>query len=394
MSRQVVIASAARTPIGSFGGSLSAVTAPKLGAIAIAEAVRRAGLQGSDVDEVLMGCVLPAGVGQAPARQAMIAAGIPPDVGAVTVNKVCGSGLKTVMMAVSAIRAGEADIIVAGGMESMSNAPYLLAKARTGYRLGNGELVDGLIHDGLWDPYNQFHMGVAGELCASERGITRASQDEYARLSYERARAAVDAGLFEEEITPVTVPQTRGEAVRVERDEEPFRSDLDKLASLRAAFKSNGTITAGNASSINDGAAATVVMASDVAKDRGIKPLARWVGHASAAQAPEWFTTAPAKAIRGLLTQTGRNVAEIDLWEINEAFAVVSLVNQGDLGIATDRINTRGGAIALGHPIGCSGTRILTTLLFALKQTGSRVGVASLCIGGGEAVAAMVERMS
>jgi acetyl-CoA C-acetyltransferase len=392
MSREVVIVSAARTPIGSFGGALATVPSPTLGAVAIKAALERAGVAGAEVDEVLMGCVLPAGVGQAPARQALIGAGIPNTVGAVTVNKVCGSGLKTVMMAAQAIRAGEASIVVAGGMESMSLAPYYLLQARTGYRMGNGQLVDGMVHDGLWDPYNDFHMGKAGELCASEKKIDRERQDVWAAQSYRRAQAAVREGLFNEEIVGVPVPQRKGPPVTVAEDEEPFRGNIDALASLRPAFTKDGTITAGNASTLNDGGAALVVMAADEAKRRGLTPLASITGFAGAAQAPEWFTTAPAKAIGNLLHKTGRGVADVDLWEINEAFAVVSLVNQDELGIADDRLNVRGGAIALGHPIGCSGARILVTLLHTMKQLGKARGVASLCIGGGEGVALMVER--
>jgi acetyl-CoA C-acetyltransferase len=392
MSREVVIVSAARTPIGSFQGALASLSAPQLGAIAIREALSRAGVEGKDVDEVLMGCVLPAGVGQAPARQAMIGAGVPREVGAVTVNKVCGSGLKTVMMAAQAIAAGDAEIVVAGGMESMSNAPYYLPKARTGYRMGHGQLIDGMVHDGLWDPYNDFHMGIAGELCASERKIDRERQDAYAAMSYRRAQAAVKEGVFREEIVPVEVPQRKGDPLVVRDDEEPSRGNVEKLVSLRTAFKKDGTITAGNASSINDGASAVIVMSKAQADARGLTPLATITGQAGAAQAPEWFTTAPAKSIQNLLTKTGHRVEDVDLWEINEAFAVVALVNQDELGITDDRINVRGGAIALGHPIGCSGTRILTTLLHAMKQTDKRRGVASLCIGGGEAVALMVER--
>jgi acetyl-CoA C-acetyltransferase len=391
MSRDVVIVSAARTPIGSFGGALASVPAPKLGATAISAALARAKLDGADVDEVLMGCVLPAGQGQAPARQAMIHAGIPKTIGAVTVNKVCGSGLKTVMLAASAIKAGDANIVVAGGMESMSNAPYYLPQARNGYRMGHGQVIDGMVKDGLWDPYNDFHMGTAGELCASEKKIDRERQDAYAALSYQRAQHSVKEGLFREEIVPVAVPQKKGEPVSVRDDEEPFRGDTSKLASLRAAFEKDGTITAGNASTINDGAAALLVMGADEAKRRGLAPLARIVGYAGAAQAPEWFTTAPAKAIATLLAKTGHKVEDVDLWEVNEAFAVVALVNQDELGIATERLNVRGGAIALGHPIGASGARVLVTLIHALRQTGKTRGVASLCIGGGEAVALMVE---
>lgn len=392
MARNVVIASAARTPIGSFLGSLASVPAPKLGSVAIRAALERAGIDGGDVDEVLMGCVLPAGVGQAPARQASRGAGIPDHVGCVTLNKVCGSGLKTVMMAATEIMAGEADVVVAGGMESMSNAPYYVKKARTGYRMGHGELLDGMIYDGLWDPYHDHHMGHAGELCARECGIDRERQDAYAAESYRRALAAIESGAFDEEIVPVEVPQRKGDPVVVSKDEEPFRGKIDKLPELRTAFQKDGTITAGNASSINDGAAAVVVMAEEVAKARGIEPLARIVGQAGAAQAPEWFTTAPAVSIEKLLQKTGRKVEDVDLWEVNEAFAVVALVNQDKIGIPADRLNVRGGAVSLGHPIGCSGTRILVTLLYAMKQLDKHVGVASLCIGGGEAVAVMVER--
>jgi acetyl-CoA C-acetyltransferase len=392
MSSEVVIVSAARTPIGSFGGALCTVPSPTLGAVAIKAALERAAVAGADVDEVLMGCVLAAGVGQAPARQAMIGAGIPNTVGAVTVNKVCGSGLKTVMMAAQAIKAGDASIVVAGGMENMSLSPYYLPQARTGYRMGHGQIIDGMVHDGLWDPYNDFHMGKAGELCASEKKIDRERQDAWAATSYRRAQAAVREGLFNEEIVGVPVPQRKGPPLTVGEDEEPFRGKIEALPSLRPAFSGDGTITAGNASTINDGAAALVVMAADEAKRRGLRPLASITGHAGAAGAPEWFTTAPAKAIANLLRKTGHAVGDVDLWEINEAFAVVSLVNQDELGIADDRLNVRGGAVALGHPIGCSGARILVTLLHAMKQQGKARGVASLCIGGGEGVALMVER--
>jgi acetyl-CoA C-acetyltransferase len=391
MAREVVIVSAARTPIGAFQGSLAALTAAQLGSAAISAALKRAGIAGQDVQEVLMGCVLPAGQGQAPARQASKGAGIPDAVGCVTLNKVCGSGLKAVMLAAQSIKAGDADIVVAGGMESMSNVPYLLPQARIGYRLGNGSLVDGLVHDGLWDPYNNFHMGSAGELCARECQIPRDRQDAYAAESYRRAQAAVKEGKFREEIAAVQVPSRKGPATEVAEDEQPFKGDPDKLAGLRPAFDKNGTITAGNASTLNDGASALVVMSREEADRRGLIPLATITGYASHAQAPEWFTTAPAGAIAGLLQRTGHKVEDVDLWELNEAFAVVALVNQDKLGIPHDRLNVRGGAIALGHPIGCSGARVLTTLLYAMKQEGKRRGVASLCIGGGEAVALMVE---
>jgi acetyl-CoA C-acetyltransferase len=391
MSRDVVIASAARTPIGSFQGALSSVKATELGAIAIKAALERAGVDGKDVDEVLMGMVLPAGAGQAPARQAAKGAGVPDSVGALTLNKVCGSGLKAVMLAAQAIRAGDGEIFVAGGMESMSNVPYLLPGAREGLRLFNKSLVDGLVHDGLWDPYNDFHMGNAGDLCARECGISRERQDEFAAQSYRRAQHAISEGLFADEIVGVPVAQRKGDPIVVDQDEEPFRGAIDKLPSLRAAFSKDGTVTAGNAPAINDGAAALVVMSREQADKRGIQPLAVIKGYAGFAQAPEWFTTAPAGAMQALLTKTGTAVGDVDLWEINEAFSVVALANQDKLGIAGDRINVRGGAVALGHPIGCSGARILVTLIHALRALDKQRGVASLCLGGGEAVALMVE---
>ncbi len=391
MSREVVIASAARTPIASFQGALSSVKATELGAIAIKAALERAGVEGKDVDEVLMGMVLPAGAGQAPARQASKGAGLPDSVGALTLNKVCGSGLKAVMLAAQAIRAGDGEIFVAGGMESMSNVPYLLPGAREGLRLFNKTLVDGLVHDGLWDPYNDFHMGNAGDLCGRECGIGRERQDEFAAESYRRAQNSVHEGLFAAETVAVPVPQRKGDPVLVDKDEEPFRGNIAKLPSLRPAFSKDGSVTAGNAPAINDGAAALVVMSREEADKRGIKPLAVIKGYSGFAQAPEWFTTAPAGAMQALLDKTGHTVADIDLWEINEAFAVVALANQDKLGIPGDRINVRGGAVALGHPIGCSGARILVTLIYAMQQQGKQRGIASLCLGGGEAVALMVE---
>jgi acetyl-CoA C-acetyltransferase len=308
-----------------------------------------------------------------------------------TINKVCGSGLKSVMLGAQAIRAGESEIVVAGGMESMSRVPYLLPNARDGYRLGHGQLVDGMIFDGLWDPYGDHHMGNAGELCAKECGISRDRQDEFAAESYRRAQAAVNEGLFDEEITPVDVPQRKGDPIRFARDEEPFRGSIESLAKLRPAFQKDGTITAGNASTLNDGAAALVVMSREEADRRGLRPLVRIVGQSTHAQAPDWFTTAPAGSIRTLLAATGVAAADVDLWEINEAFAVVALANQDEIGIASERLNVRGGAVALGHPIGCSGARILVTLIHALRQTKKKRGVASICLGGGEAVSMMVE---
>jgi len=391
--REVVIVSGARTPIGSFQGALASLQAPRLGAVAIKAALERGGVPADAVGEVYMGCVLAAGVGQAPARQAAIAAGIPPAVGAVTVNKVCGSGLKSVVFARNAILAGEHDLVVAGGMESMSNAPYLLPKAREGYRLGHAQVIDSLITDGLWDAYGNVHMGDCGELCAKEKGISRADQDAFAAESYRRALRAQAEGKFRGEIVPVEIPAKKGAPVVVADDEEPGRGNIEKLASLRPAFQKDGTITAGNASSINDGAAALVLASADVAAKRGWKPLARIVGTAGHAQAPEWFTTAPAGAIERLLDRVGWKKDDVDLWEINEAFAVVSIANNRMLGLDPAKVNVWGGAVALGHPIGASGGRVLVTLLAALADAGKKRGVASLCIGGGEGIALAVERL-
>jgi acetyl-CoA C-acetyltransferase len=391
--REVVIVSGARTPIGSFQGALAPLPAPKLGAAAVKAALERASVPPDVVGEVYLGCVLAAGVGQAPARQAAIAAGIPASVGAVTVNKVCGSGLKAVVFGHHAIAAGEHDVIVAGGMESMSNAPYLLPKAREGYRLGNAPVIDSLIHDGLWDAYGDVHMGECAELCAREKGISRADQDAFAIESYKRAMRAQAEGKFRAEIVPVEIPQKKGPSKIVSEDEEPGRGNIEKLPSLRPAFLKEGTVTAGNASSINDGAAALVLAGADTAAARGWKPLARIVGAAVHAQAPEWFTTAPAGAIERLLGRIGWKKDDVDLWEINEAFAVVSIANNQMLGLDPARVNVWGGAVALGHPIGASGARVLVTLLSALSDAGKKRGVASLCIGGGEGIALAVERI-
>lgn len=388
--REVIIASAVRTPIGSFNGGLSSLPAPRLGSIAIAEALKRAGVSGEDVNEVIMGNVISAGLGQAPARQASIFAGIPKTVGCTTVNKVCGSGLKAVMLATQAIKLGDSDIVVAGGMESMSNAPYLSYDARFGYRMGHGKLVDSMISDGLWDVYNDFHMGSAGELCARECSIPREAQDEFAILSYKRALEAQEKGYFKEEIVPVTIKGRKGDEV-VEVDEEPARVKFDKIASLRPAFDKEGTITAANASKISDGASALVVMGADVAEKMGIKPIAKVIGYSTAAKEPEWFTTAPADAIDLVLKKTGLTKDDIDLFEINEAFSVVTLAVNQILGLDPSKVNIAGGAVSLGHPIGASGARILTTLLYNLKRNGMKRGVASLCLGGGEAVALVVE---
>jgi acetyl-CoA C-acetyltransferase len=391
-SREVVIVSAARTPIGSFQGELAPLKAPQLGAAAITEAVKRAGVAPGDVSEVYMGCVLPAGVGQAPARQAAIFAGLPKETPCTTVNKVCGSGLKAVMLGAQAIASGDAEVVVAGGMESMSNVPYYLPAARTGMRMGNGVVVDGMIHDGLWDVYNDFHMGSAAELCAREKKIDRAAQDAFAIESFKRALAAQKAGAFKDEIVAVEVAQRKGPAKKVDSDEGPGRGDIEKIPTLKPAFQKDGTVTAGNASTINDGGAALVLAAADVAEKRGWKPLARIRSFAQAAQAPEWFTTAPAVAIDRALGRAGIKRGDIDLYEINEAFAVVAIANNQLLELDPKKVNVNGGAVALGHPIGASGARILTTLLYALAARGGKRGVASLCIGGGEAVALVVER--
>jgi acetyl-CoA C-acetyltransferase len=389
--REVVIVSAARTPVGSFLGSLSGMTAPKLGAIVIGEAVRRAGLSPADVNEVIMGNVLSAGVGQAPARQAAIFAGLPTSVECLTINKVCGSGLKAVMLAAQAVALGDAEIIVAGGMESMSNAPYVLDRARVGYRLGHGQIFDSMIKDGLWDVYNDFHMGNAGELCARNLKITREEQDDYAMESYRRALRAQQQGVFAEEIVPVDVPQAKGAPVRVSEDEEPKRVNFDKMKTLKPAFDREGTITAANASKINDGAAAVVVMARERAEQRGIIPLGRIVAARAAARVPEEFPVAPVDAIQKVLHRADLTVDAIDLFEINEAFAVVALAAIKQLSLDPARVNVNGGAVALGHPIGASGARLLTTLLYEMRRRGARRGLVSLCIGGGEAVAMIVE---
>jgi acetyl-CoA C-acetyltransferase len=390
--QQSVIVSAVRTPLGAFNGIFSPIPATKLGSLAIAEALKRAHLPGDRVDEVYMGCVLSAGLGQAPARQASIGAGIPHSVGATMVNKVCGSGLKAVILASQAIGLGEARIVVAGGMENMTRAPYLLEKARQGYRLGHGELTDSLVKDGLWDVYNNFHMGSAGELCAAKYKLTRQELDDFALESYRRAREAIATGAFKREIVAVEVPQKKGSPLVVTDDEEPNRVDLGKLRSLKPVFQENGVLTVGNSPSCNDGAAAMVVMAEDEARALGLTPMARIVGYAGAALAPEWFTIAPVEAIKRVLKLTDLSLADIDLFEINEAFSAVSLAVNRELGLDPAKVNVNGGAVAMGHPIGATGARILTTLLYALDARGGRRGIASLCIGGGEALAMVVER--
>ncbi len=390
---EIVIVGAARTPIGSFLGSLSTVPAPRLGAVAIRGALERAGVAPEAVEQVVMGNVLQAGIGQAPARQAGIHAGIPVSAGAVTLHKVCGSGLRAVMLAANDIRCGDYRIAVAGGMESMSMAPYLLPKGRTGYRLGNGQVLDHVVFDGLWDPYGDKHMGNCAETCARHYGFSREEQDEFARRSYERARAAVSDGTFAAEIVPVEVPGRKGQVTVVERDEEPLRADLAKMPRLRPAFEKDGTVTAANASKINDGAAALVLASAATAREMGLRPLARIVAQAGVAQEPEWFTTAPVGAIRKVCERAGVRVEDVELYEINEAFAVVVMAAMRELDLPPEKVNVHGGAVALGHPIGASGARILVTLLNALERRGERLGCAAICIGGGEAVAVLVERL-
>lgn len=387
---QSVIVSACRTPIGSFLGALSPLTVSELGAVAVREAVRRTGLDGGEIEEVILGNVLSAGVGQAPARQAALRAGLPDSVGAFGVNKVCGSGLKAVMLADQSIRAGDARILVAGGMESMSNAPYLLPKARSGYRMGDGAVVDSMIRDGLWESFHDYHMGQTGELCAREQNVSRADQDEYAARSYARALAAQAAGAFDREIVPVEVAG-RKSTVTVARDEEPRETTLETLAGLRTAFDKSGSLTAGNSSKISDGAAAVCVMAAEEAERRGLRPLARIVAGTTHSREPERLMMAPEGAVRKALARAGWDHA--DLYEINEPFASASVALQRALEIDPERLNVNGGAIALGHPIGASGCRMLVTLLHALEARGMRRGVAALCLGGGEAVALAVERL-
>ncbi len=389
--RDAYLLSAARTPIGGFRGALAARSAPELGATALRAAIERAGVPAADVEQVIMGNVIGAGLGQAPARQAGLGAGIPASHGALTVNKVCGSGLVAVALAAQAIRLGDAELIAAGGMESMSRAPYLLPGVRDGQRLGNGPLVDAMILDGLWDPYNDFHMGSAAERCARDRTIDRAAQDAYAEESYRRAQAAVAAEVFADEIVAIDVPGRRG-VTTVDADEEPHRVDFARIGELRPSFEKNGTITAANASTLADGAAALIV-ASDAAIARhGVRPRARIVATAVAGRAPAEFPIAPVDAIRKVVERAGLRIEDIDLFEINEAFAVVAIAAIRALDLDPAKVNVRGGAIALGHPIGASGARVLTTLLSALTERGGRHGLATLCLGGGEAIAMIVER--
>jgi len=386
----IVIVGAKRTAIGSLLGQFTGVPTPTLGATAIAGALDHAGLAPDQVDEVIMGCVLPAGLGQAPARQAAIAAKIPTAAGATTINKVCGSGMKAVMLGHDLIKAGSATVVVAGGMESMTNAPHLLNGSRTGTKYGSVEMLDHMAWDGLTNPYDKQAMGVFGEQCVAKYDFTREEQDAYAAESVRRAQAAVQSGAFKEEIVPVTVAGRKGDVV-FDTDEQPGRCDIGKIPSLKPAFKKDGTITAASSSSINDGAAATVLMSADEAKKRGLSPLAKIVAHATHSQAPEWFTTAPVTAIANVLKKAGWDAKDVDLFEVNEAFACVAMAPMRELGIPHDKLNVNGGACALGHPIGASGARLIVTLLHALKARGLKRGVAALCIGGGEATAVAVE---
>lgn len=389
--KNVVIVGAQRTPIGSFGGSLAGFSAPELGAAAISGLLKKSGCSPKEVQEVIMGCVLTAGVGQAPARQAAMKAGLDKNTPCTTVNKVCASGMKAVMMAANQIQLGEADVIVAGGMESMSNVPYYLPKQRFGAKLGHAQTEDGIIKDGLWDVYKDYHMGNAAELCAREMNISREAQDDFAATSYKRAQKAADEGWFDEEIIPINVKGRKGEVTKVTEDEEIRRVKFDKLPGLRPVFDKQGSVTAANASSINDGAAALLLMSEEKAQALGLTPLARITGQASAAKAPEWFTTAPADAIPKALQRAGVEKDEIDLFEINEAFSVVSVANNKLLGLDPEKVDIHGGAVSMGHPIGCSGARILVTLIHALRRTGGKKGCAGICNGGGGASALTLE---
>jgi acetyl-CoA C-acetyltransferase len=389
--KEIYIAAAARTPIGSFLGELSGLGAAELGSTAIQGVLKRSGIPPEAIDEVIMGCVLSAGVGQAPARQAMRKAGIPDSTGALTLNKVCGSGMKAVMIGAAEITAGDYELVIAGGMESMSQAPHYVKGMRNGVKMGHQQLIDGMIYDGLWDPYNDQHMGNCAEECATKYNMSREAQDAYARESYVRARKASKDGLFKREIEPVAIPQRKGDAKLVDTDEEPFKGDPDKLSDLRAAFVKTGTITAGNASTLNDGAAALLLASGEAVKKHQLKPVAKILSSATHSQDPLWFTTAPIGAMQKVLGKLNLTVADIDLFEINEAFAAVAMAAQQELNIPADKLNVRGGAVALGHPIGSSGARLLVTLIHSLQDLGLRRGMASLCIGGGEATAMVIE---
>ena len=393
MQRKSVIVAAKRTPVGAFQGHLSSISSPDLATVAIKHILGETRIQPDQIDEIILGNVLTAGQGQAPARQAALNSGCPNSVEALTINKMCGSGLKAVMLADQAIRCGDADTVLAGGMESMSNAPYLLKNARGGQRLGHGTMIDSMIHDGLWDVYSNKHMGTCAEMLAADRHYSREAQDAYAIESYRRAQDAQAKGVFKSEIVPVEVPQRKGDPVIIEEDEEPGKAQFDKIPNLRPVFEKEGTITAANASKLNDGAAALLITSEDQAKELDLEPLAVIVAQASAAHEPEWFTTAPGKAIGKVLETSGFSAGDIDLWEINEAFSAVAMAAMDDYKIAHEKVNVYGGAVALGHPIGASGARILTTLLNGMHRKNSKFGLATLCIGGGEASALIVEKI-
>lgn len=391
--QEVVIVSAVRTPIGSFNGSLAAVSATQLGAAAIKGAVERAGIQAAQVNEVFMGNVISANLGQAPATQAATFAGLPDTIPSTTINKVCASAMKAVMLGAQSIQSGANEIVVAGGMESMSNVPFYLDKARNGYRLGHGQVIDGLVKDGLWDVYKNYHMGSAAELCSRDHNISREAQDAFAIESYKRSAAATEAGKFKNEIVPVSIPQRKGDPVVVSEDEEYRNIKFDKVPTLAAVFEKEGTVTAANASTLNDGAVALVLMSASKAAELGLKPLAKIRGFADAQQAPEYFTTAPAKAIPLAIAKAGLSASDIDYYEINEAFSVVALANNKILGLDASKVNVNGGAVSLGHPLGASGARIIVTLINVLQQKNAKYGVAGICNGGGGASAIVIEKL-
>jgi acetyl-CoA C-acetyltransferase len=391
--KDVVIVSAVRTPMGSFGGALASVSAPKLGAAAIKGALNKINLNPALVQEVIMGNVLQANNGQAPARQAALAAGLTQDVPCTTINKVCASGMKAVMMAAQSIKAGDNDIVVAGGMENMSAVPYYMDKARNGYRLGDGAIIDGLVKDGLTDVYNKVHMGVCAEKCADEMNFSREEQDNFALSSYDRSAAAWSAGKFSDEVVPVEVPQRRGDAIVISEDEEYSNLNREKFLKLRTVFKKDGTVTAGNASTLNDGASALILMSAEKAAELGLTPLAKISSYADAAHEPEWFTTAPAKAAPIAVAKAGIEMNDVDYWELNEAFSVVGLANVEKLGLDAEKVNVNGGAVSLGHPLGNSGSRIIVTLINVLKQNGGKYGAAGICNGGGGASAIVIENL-
>ena len=392
--KNVVITSYSRTPIGSFGGSLSTISATKLGAHSIKEAIKKSKIEPTQVQEVFMGNVISTGLGQAPARQAAIFAGLDKSTPCTTINKVCASGMKSIMIGAQSIISGDNEIIVAGGMENMSKVPYFLEKARSGLRLGDGKITDGLVHDGLTDVYNETHMGVCGELCAEEMNISKEEQDNFAIESYNKSKIAWENSLFDNEVSPIEIPQRRGEPLIIKQDEEFKNINFEKFKNLRTVFKKNGTITAGNASTINDGAAAVVLMSEEKAKELNIKPLAKIISYADASQEPEWFTTAPSKAIPKALKKANLKTEDIDFWELNEAFSVVGLANIKKLNLDPKKVNPFGGAVSLGHPLGCSGTRIIVTLLNVLEKKGGKFGGAGICNGGGGASAMIIEKIS